>query len=94
MLNVQQAFCNLPVRDLDRAKSFFAYIGFDFYPQYTSEMAVCLNIRDTTFVMLVAEEFFTSGLPGKQIVDNDQNIESIIAQLRAAAEQGCPAAPQ
>ena len=37
MPNVQQAFYNLPVRDLDRAKDFFAHIGFELFPQYTSE---------------------------------------------------------
>ena len=87
MLNIQQAFFNLPVRDLDRAKSFFAHIGFDLYPQYTSELAACLNIRDTTFVMLVTEDFFQSGLPGKQIVDNDHNVESIIALALDSREE-------
>ena len=87
MLNVQQAFFNLPVRDLDRAKSFFTHVGFEFYPQYTSELAACLNIRDTTFVMLVTEDFFKSGLPGKQIVDNHQNVESIIALALDSREE-------
>ncbi len=87
MLNIQQAFFNLPVRDLDRAKDFFAHIGFELYPQYTSELAACLNIRDTTFVMLVTEDFFQSGLPGKQIVDNDQNVESIIALALDSREE-------
>ncbi|MXY95494.1 MAG: hypothetical protein F4Y42_18805 [Caldilineaceae bacterium SB0664_bin_27] len=87
MLSVQQAFYNLPVRDLDRAKSFFAHIGFDFCPQYTSELAACLNIRDTTFVMLVTESFFKSGLPGKQIVDDDQKVESIIALALDSREE-------
>ena len=87
MLNVQQAFYNLPVRDLDRAKGFFAHIGFELFLQYTSEVAACLNIRDTTFVMLVTEDFFRSGLPGKQIVDNDQNVESIIALALDSREE-------
>lgn len=87
MLNVQQAFYNLPVRDLDRAKDFFAHIGFELFPQYTSEVAACLNIRDTTFVMLVTEDFFKSGLPGKQIVDNKQNVESIIALALDSREE-------
>ena len=87
MLNVQQAFYNLPVRDLDRAKDFFAHIVFELFPQYKSEMAACLNIRDTTFVMQVTEDFFRSGLPCKQIVDNNQNVESIIALALDSREE-------
>ena len=79
MVTAQQAFFNLPVHDLNRSQEFFAAIGFAFYPQYTSELAACLIIRENTFVMLVTEDFFKSGLPGKQIVDNAENVESIVA---------------
>ena len=90
MVTAQQAFFNLPVRDLDRSKEFFSAIGFEFYPQYTSELAACLIIRENTFVMLVTQHFFQSGLPGKQIVDSAENVESIVAlslDSRAAVDR-------
>lgn len=79
MITVQQAFYNLPVRNLDRAMEFFSQIGFEFLPQYTSDLAAAMIIHDNTFVMLVTEDFFQSGLPGKQIVNDTNNVESIIA---------------
>ena len=53
MVSAQQAFFNLPVRDLNRSKNLFSEIGFAFYPEFTSELAACMVIRENTFVMLV-----------------------------------------
>lgn len=46
-------FVNLPVRDLDAAKAFYAALGFTNNPQFTDETAACMVLSDTIFVMLL-----------------------------------------
>jgi len=48
-------FVNLPVRDLDRSKDFFAGLGFDFNPKFTDQNAACMAISDHASVMLLRE---------------------------------------
>jgi predicted lactoylglutathione lyase len=54
----RKIFVNLPVRDLQRSKEFFAALGFDFNAQFTDEKAACMVISDEAYVMLLAEPFF------------------------------------
>ena len=54
----QQIFVNLPVKDLERSKAFFAHLGYSFNPQFTNEQAACMVISDTIYAMLLVEPFF------------------------------------
>ncbi|RRS04810.1 glyoxalase/bleomycin resistance/extradiol dioxygenase family protein [Aquabacterium soli] len=54
----QQIFVNLPVKDLERSKAFFAHLGYSFNPQFTSEQAACMVISDTIYAMLLVEPYF------------------------------------
>ncbi|KRG62091.1 extradiol dioxygenase [Stenotrophomonas humi] len=54
----QMIFVNLPVRDLEASKKFFAALGYSFNPQFTDENAACMVISDAIFVMLLVEPFF------------------------------------
>jgi len=72
-------FVNLPVRDLERSKSFFRALGYSFNDQYTDENAACLIIReDAIFAMLLTHEWF-SRYTKKSIVDADAGTEVILA---------------
>ncbi len=53
-------FVNLPVRDLDRSKDFFAALGYGFSPEVSDENSLCLVISDNIFVMLLLEPYFAS----------------------------------
>jgi len=53
-------FVNLPVQDLDRAVTFFTALGFRFSSQFTDERAAAMVVNDEAFVMLLAEDFFTT----------------------------------
>ena len=53
-----QIFINLPVRDLEKSKAFFAALGHSTNPQFTDENAACVVISDTIYVMLLVEPFF------------------------------------
>src|SRR5215470_10695340 len=50
-----QIFVNLPVKDLDRSKAFFAKLGYSSNPKFTDATAACIVISDDIYVMLLTE---------------------------------------
>lgn len=58
-----QIFINLPVQHLQRAKEFYAELGFTCNPQFTDEKAACMVVSDTIHVMLLAVPFFQTFTP-------------------------------
>jgi predicted lactoylglutathione lyase len=52
---------NLPVKDLDKSRAFFAALGFGFNPRFSNESATFMDVvDDTVHVMLMTEAFFSS----------------------------------
>ncbi|WP_296948556.1 VOC family protein [uncultured Massilia sp.] len=57
----QQIILNLPVKDLDKSRAFFAALGFTFDDRVSGEHAACMRIAgDTIQAMLTTEAFFAS----------------------------------
>lgn len=54
----RQIFVNLPIKDIERSRAFYAALGFSFNPQFSDEKALCVVISDTIFAMLLQEKFF------------------------------------
>jgi len=93
-----QIFVNLPVRDLDKSRTFFSSLGFGFNPQFSGENAACMVIAEGSIqVMLMPEAFFRS-LIDKPVVqakeanevivclscDSREEVDSLIAKAIAA----------
>jgi hypothetical protein len=57
-LMARQIFVNLPVRDLERSRTFFASLGFAFDSQFSDEKSACMIVGENMFVMLLSEPFF------------------------------------
>lgn len=74
----RQLFVNLPVKDLDRAVSFFGALGFEFNPQFTDENATCMLIGSDCFAMLLVEKFFAT-FTDRPIADTARAVEVINA---------------
>jgi uncharacterized protein len=74
----RQIYVNLPVKDLERSKAFFAALGFSFNAQFSNENAACLVIADGIYAMLLAEPFFRT-FTSKQILDTRTSIEVLVA---------------
>ena len=72
----QMIFVNLPVQDLEKAKTFFAALGYTFNPTFTDDNAACMIISDSIFVMLLVESFF-AGFTTRPISDARQQTEVI-----------------
>ncbi|MEW2485455.1 VOC family protein [Streptomyces sp. NPDC048411] len=82
----QMIFVNLPVKDLETAKGFFAKLGFSCNPQFTDENTACLVISDTIFAMLLTEPRFKE-FTKKDVADASKSTEVIIALSAESREK-------
>ncbi|WP_313232452.1 VOC family protein [Stenotrophomonas acidaminiphila] len=84
----QMIFVNLPVRDLEASRTFFAALGYTFNPQFTNQDAACMVVSDSIFVMLLVEPFF-QGFTPRPLCDARSHTEVITclsAPSRAAVD--------
>lgn len=92
----QMIFVNLPVKDAEVSKNFFARLGFEHNKQFSDETTTSVVISDTIVVMLLAEPRFKEFTPkGKEIADSATHAEAIIAlsaESRAKVDELCDAA--
>jgi predicted lactoylglutathione lyase len=71
----KQIFVNLPVKNLDKSKAFFAALGYTFNPQFTNQDAACMIIADgSIYAMLLMEDFFRT-FTSKPLVNAKEAIE-------------------
>lgn len=82
----RKMFVNLSVRDLPRAKEFFARLGFSFNPQFTDDNAACMIVSEEAFVMLLTEPFFR-GFTKKEICDTATRTEGLFALSCTSREE-------
>ena len=61
---MRMIFLNLVVADLDRAKAFYAGLGFGFDEQFSDENAASVVIGEQITVMLLTRERFADFVPG------------------------------
>ncbi|HEU4383944.1 MAG TPA: VOC family protein [Anaeromyxobacteraceae bacterium] len=71
-------FVNLPVRDLERAKSFFGKLGFSFNPRFTDDKAACMVVSDLGYVMLLQEAFYRT-FTKRPLCDTTRQNEGLVA---------------
>ncbi|HET9904242.1 MAG TPA: VOC family protein [Xanthobacteraceae bacterium] len=71
-------FVNLPVKDLERSKRFFAALGYRFNPKFTDATAACMVITDDIYAMLLTEPKFKQFTP-KAIADANRSTEVLVA---------------
>lgn len=103
----KQIFVNLPVKDLNKSKEFFAALGYTFNPQFTDQNAACMVIaQDSIYAMLLTEEFFST-FTSKPIAkahevtevltclscESREEVDGLVAKALAAGGKA-PRAPQ
>ena len=71
-------FVNLPVKDLDKSKAYFAKLGYTFNAQFTDETAACMVISDTIYAMLITHARFAD-FTSKAIANSSKTTEVLIA---------------
>ena len=84
---MRQIFVNLPVKDLERSKAFFAGLGFAFDPKFTNDNAACMVVeKDSIYAMLLAEPFFKTFIPSRTIADARKSTEVLVC-LSCSSDQ-------
>ena len=73
----RKIFVNLPVRDLERSKRFFAALGFDFNPQFSDDKAACMVVSQGIYAMLLVERYFQT-FTKKPVADARQSTEVLV----------------
>jgi uncharacterized protein len=73
----RQTYVNLPVKDVERARTFFSDLGFEFETRFSTENAACMILGGTTFAMLLAKPFFQT-FTQKPICDAAKSTEVLI----------------
>jgi predicted lactoylglutathione lyase len=71
-------FVNLPVKDLDRSKTFFGKLGYSFNPKFTDDTAACMVISDDIYAMLLTHPKFAQ-FTNKSIADATKTTEVLVA---------------
>ncbi len=70
-------FVNLPVKDLDKSKAFFAKLGYTFNPQFTDPTAACMVVSDDIYAMLLTEAKFKE-FTTKKVADATKTTEVLV----------------
>jgi predicted lactoylglutathione lyase len=70
-------FVNLPVKDLNKAKDFFAKLGYGFNAQFTDDTAASMIVSEDIYVMLLTHDKFKQFTP-KEICDATKSSEALI----------------
>ena len=73
-----KVFINLPVKDLEKSKTFFQGLGYSFNPQFSDEKAACMIVSDSIFVQLLKQEYFQT-FTKKPVSDAQKSTEVLIA---------------
>lgn len=56
----QTMFVNLPIAHVDVSREFFTSLGYTFDEDFCDDNALCLELNDSTFAMLLQRDFFAS----------------------------------
>jgi len=82
---VRMIFVNLPVKNLDASKAFFAELGFTFNAQFTNDDAACMVIDENIFAMLLTEPYFKGFIDGE--ISDATTTKEVLVALSAGSRQ-------
>ena len=82
---MRMIFVNLPVTDLDRAKAFYAGLGFVNNPQFTDETAAAMVIEENIVVMLLTRAKFAEFVAGE--VGDPATATSVLNAISAGSRE-------
>ncbi|MGH6860747.1 MAG: VOC family protein [Phyllobacterium sp.] len=75
---MRMIFVNLPVKNLEASKAFFASLGFSFNPDFSDDKAACMIIEENIFAMMLTHERFKDFI-NNEISDAARAQEVLIA---------------
>jgi len=78
-------FVNLPVKDLERSKAFYANLGWKINQQFTDDTASCVVISEEIYAMLLTHDKFKQ-FTKKQIADASKTAQVLISLSQDSKE--------
>ncbi|MCX2732550.1 VOC family protein [Saccharopolyspora sp. NFXS83] len=61
---MRMIFVNLPVKDVQRSKAFFAELGFGFNDEFSDEKTICMVVEENIMVMMLEHDRFAEFING------------------------------
>jgi uncharacterized protein len=83
---MQMIFVNLPVSDVQRARTFYTGLGFTINEQYSNEQAACVVISETIYVMVLVKDYFAT-FTGKPVSDAHKQTEVLLCLTTQSREE-------
>jgi predicted lactoylglutathione lyase len=79
----QSLYLNLPIKNLEKSKAFFAALGYHFNPTYSNDIAACMVVNEHCSVMLLTDSFFKTFIH-QPLSDAHQSTEMLICVSQAS----------
>jgi hypothetical protein len=77
---ISAAYINLPVADLERARTFFSRLGFTFDDRFSDDTALGMKISETIYSMLLTHKKFDGFMPpSRKRADAGKTAQVLIA---------------
>jgi predicted lactoylglutathione lyase len=76
---VKQIWLNLPVKNVEKSKAFFAEIGFVFNEQHSNATSACMLVGEANFVVMLFEETLFEGFVQNKLTDTKASSEMLIS---------------
>jgi predicted lactoylglutathione lyase len=83
----KQVIFNLPVKDLEKSKAFFASLGFGFNPQVSGDHAAMVVIEEGSIQAMLTTEAFFKSLIDKPVAQAKEANEVIICLMCDSREE-------
>lgn len=78
-MSASMVFINLPVTDLERARTFYQAVGGAINPAFSDEKAACIVFSDSIFFMIVTREYLQT-FTAKPIA-NPRDVAGVLVAL-------------
>jgi predicted lactoylglutathione lyase len=76
---VKQIWLNLPVKNVEKSKTFFAEIGFVFNEQNSTATSACMLVGEVNFVVMLFEETLFEGFVQNKLTDTNASSEMLLS---------------
>lgn len=85
-MKINTIYVNLPVKDLNKTRTFWTKLGFEFNDQFCDDNALCLVLNEgTIYSMLIKHELFST-FTNRAISDNRSTQVLIAIQVESRAQ--------
>ena len=75
----RSVFINLPTRDLESSRAFYARLGLESDPLFSGENSACVILSEATRLMILPEEQFQRFSSTKPVGDPASGVQAVIA---------------